>query len=109
MPDNTEDRLTLRQADEARADFYAIQDDLDFVKAQLARIPTRKELARTALGIILLLGGAHDWVDRAVLAVTRSSLLVATDLIAYSFTMESRATRALSRNYLRQLPLTKFI
>ena len=48
MPD--EHQLTLRQADQARADFYAIQDELDFVKAQLAPIPTRKELARTALG-----------------------------------------------------------
>jgi hypothetical protein len=50
MPD--EHPFTLRQADLARADFAAIADDLDFLKAQLARIPTRKELARTALGII---------------------------------------------------------
>jgi hypothetical protein len=35
--------LTLRQADQARADFAAIADDLEFIKAQLARIPTRKE------------------------------------------------------------------
>ncbi len=41
--------LTLRQADQARADFAAIADDLDFVKGQLARIPTRKELARLVL------------------------------------------------------------
>lgn len=38
--------LTLRQADQARANFYAISDDLDFIKSQLARMPTRKELAR---------------------------------------------------------------
>lgn len=44
--------LTLRQADEARADFYAISDDLDFIKSQLARLPTRGQLAQAALGII---------------------------------------------------------
>jgi hypothetical protein len=33
-------------------DFAAIVDDLDFLKAQFARIPTWKELARIALGII---------------------------------------------------------
>jgi hypothetical protein len=41
--------FTLRQVDLARADFAAIADDLDFLKAQLARIPTRKEIARIAL------------------------------------------------------------
>jgi hypothetical protein len=35
----------------ARGDFAAVADDLDFLKAQLARIPTRRELARMALGI----------------------------------------------------------
>jgi hypothetical protein len=47
MPD--EHTLTLRQADEARSDFAAIADDLDFIKDQLARLPTRKELARLTL------------------------------------------------------------
>ena len=37
---------------QARGDLYAIADDLEFLKVQLARIPTRKELARMALGII---------------------------------------------------------
>jgi hypothetical protein len=44
--------LALRQADETRADFAAIESDLQFVIAQLARIPTRKEQARNTLGII---------------------------------------------------------
>jgi hypothetical protein len=48
MPD--EHSLTLRQA---RGDFAAIESDLEFVMSQLARLPTRKELAQTALGIIL--------------------------------------------------------
>jgi hypothetical protein len=54
MPD--EYNLTLRQADQARSDFAAIADDLDFIKAQLARLPTRKDQARTAL--LALVGGA---------------------------------------------------
>ena len=45
--------LTLRQADQARADFAAIEDDLKFIMDQLARIPTRREQARNALAIIL--------------------------------------------------------
>ena len=54
MPD--EDQLSLRQADQIRGDLYGIQDDLDFIKAQIARVPTRNEVWRAAmLGII---GGA---------------------------------------------------
>ena len=44
--------LTLHQIDQARGDLYAISDDLDLVKVQLARLPTRRELAQTALGVI---------------------------------------------------------
>jgi hypothetical protein len=47
MPD--ERPFTLRQVDQARSDFYAIGDDLEFIKTQLARLSTRKELAQTAL------------------------------------------------------------
>jgi hypothetical protein len=47
MPD--EHPLTLHQIDQARGDLYAIGDDLEFIKEQLARLPTRKELARTGL------------------------------------------------------------
>jgi hypothetical protein len=50
-----EHRLSLRQADAARADLYAIHDELDFIKAQISRLPTRKDLARIAL--LSLLGG----------------------------------------------------
>jgi hypothetical protein len=32
--------------------FYAIANDLKFLKVQPARIPSRRELARTALGVI---------------------------------------------------------
>jgi hypothetical protein len=44
--------LTLRPIDQTHGDFYAIQDELECVKAQLARLPTGSDLARTALGII---------------------------------------------------------
>jgi hypothetical protein len=47
-----EHQFTLRQIDQARGELYAIADDLEFLKVQLARLPTRRELARTALGII---------------------------------------------------------
>jgi hypothetical protein len=51
MTDGTGHRLSLRQADAARADLYAIHDELDFIKTQiaLARLPTRRDLARIAL------------------------------------------------------------
>ena len=45
--------LTLRQADQARTDFAAIEDDLQFLASQVARLPTRRDLAKAALGIII--------------------------------------------------------
>ena len=53
--EKTEDRLSLRQADAARADLYAIHDELDFIKTQISRLPTRKDLARIA--VLSLVGG----------------------------------------------------
>ena len=60
MPD--EGTLTLRQDDQARSDFCTIGDELDFIKGQLARLPTRKEMARLTLratltGAALVLAG----------------------------------------------------
>jgi hypothetical protein len=51
MPD--EHPLTLHRADKARSDFPAIESDLQFVMEQLARLPTRRDLAKAALGIII--------------------------------------------------------
>jgi hypothetical protein len=34
------------------AGFAVVQSDLEVIQKQLARLPTRQELARTALGII---------------------------------------------------------
>jgi hypothetical protein len=59
-----EHSLTLRQVDQARSDFYAIESELDIIKAQLALLPTRKELAQTALlatltGAAIVLAGVE--------------------------------------------------
>ena len=53
--------LTLRQADQARTDFALIEDHLEFIAGQLARVPTRVYLCR-----MLLLATASIW---AILAV----------------------------------------
>ena len=45
--------LTLRQADAARADLYAIHDELEIIQQQLARLPTRRDVARVALIAVL--------------------------------------------------------
>jgi hypothetical protein len=55
----------LRTAYQARTDFAAIESEIDVIQKQLARLPTRRELARTALGIIL----RDDDADDAELAV----------------------------------------
>ena len=44
-----EHSFPLRQAHPARADVYVIADDVEFLKAQLARVPTRMEMARLVL------------------------------------------------------------
>jgi hypothetical protein len=41
--------LHAGQVDQARGDLYAIQGDLDFIKVQLARLPTRNEVWRAAM------------------------------------------------------------
>jgi hypothetical protein len=51
-----EDQLSLRQADQIRGDLYGIQDELDFIKVQLSRLPTRSEVWRVAM--LGMLGGS---------------------------------------------------
>ena len=49
--------LTLqRQADQARADLYEIHDELEIIQQQLARLPTRRDIA--CLALIAVLAGA---------------------------------------------------
>ena len=54
----------MRRADQAREYFAAILDDLDFVKAQLSRLPNRTWLSRMAL-----LGFGSVWTLLAVIAL----------------------------------------
>jgi hypothetical protein len=60
IPD--EHTLTLRKADQARSDFAAIEAEFGIIQAQLARLPTRRELSQIALlatlaGAALVLAG----------------------------------------------------
>jgi hypothetical protein len=56
VPDNTEQRLTLPQAEQARTDFAIIETELEAIHARLAVMPTRIDLARAAF--VGMLGGA---------------------------------------------------
>jgi hypothetical protein len=47
MPDYH--HFTLRQIDQARGDLYAIADELEVLKLQLAQLPSRAYLSRLAL------------------------------------------------------------
>jgi hypothetical protein len=58
--------LILRQADAARDDFSAILDELDFIKGQLARLPSRTWLATMGL-----LGFGSVWALLAALLLSR--------------------------------------
>lgn len=46
----TEYDLTLRQADQAPTDFAVLEDGLEFIMAQMSKVPKRKELAWIAAG-----------------------------------------------------------
>jgi hypothetical protein len=56
--------LTLRQIDQTRGDLYAIQDEIECVKAQLAWLPTRAYFSRT-----LLMATASIWALLGALAL----------------------------------------
>jgi hypothetical protein len=51
--------------DQTRTDFAAIESDLEVIQRQLSRLPTRRELTGTALGIIF----GTTMLDDAELAV----------------------------------------
>jgi hypothetical protein len=62
MPENTRSRCT--RSTWRASTSPAIPDDLDFLEAQLARVPTRKELARIALGVIFgAAGPVIGWME----------------------------------------------
>jgi hypothetical protein len=66
LTDKPDYPLTLRQADQARSDFAAIESDLKFVMSQLARLPTRAYLCRMLLlttgSLWALLGAVALWL-----------------------------------------------
>jgi hypothetical protein len=64
MPD--EYPLALRQADQARTDFAALESDLEFIMGQLARVPTRAFLCR-----MLLLATASIWALLGIVLLVR--------------------------------------
>jgi len=47
------DHFTLRQVDEAREAYAQLMEELELVKGQLARLPTRRDQAFTPLRIVL--------------------------------------------------------
>jgi hypothetical protein len=53
LADLDPDRFTLRQADAAREAYAQVLEELDFVKAQLARLPTHRDQAFIPVRIIL--------------------------------------------------------
>jgi hypothetical protein len=54
MPnDLSPEHLTLRQADQAREDFAQILDELDFLRSQIAGLPTKSEVCWIALRLTL--------------------------------------------------------
>jgi hypothetical protein len=66
QPRNMAD-LALRRADQARTDFAAIADDLEFIMAQVSKVPTRRELAWVA---------AASFAGGAMVATLMTLLLV---------------------------------
>jgi hypothetical protein len=103
MPDRN--ILTLRQTDQARTDFALIEDHLDFIAVQLARRPTRGDLALTALGIIFCTAVVHDVVRLDRVAVTRAAIIVAV-IVALSAPVKAREyrSREVTREFQRDHP-----
>ncbi|MGC1889823.1 MAG: hypothetical protein WA709_27650 [Stellaceae bacterium] len=66
LTDSPDYPLALRQADQARSDFATIENDLQFLMSQLARLPTRAYLSRmlllTTASLWALLGAAALWL-----------------------------------------------
>ena len=80
MPEGSEERLSLRQADQVRGDLYAIHDDLHFIRGQLARQPPAGAHGHSAPGARWL--GADRRADRAFTGfVTPISLLTRLEAV----------------------------
>jgi hypothetical protein len=53
MNDLDPNRFTLRQADAAREAYEQVMEELDLIKEQLARLPTRRDQAFIPLRIVV--------------------------------------------------------
>jgi len=64
LTDSPDYPLALRQADQARSDFAAIESDLQLVMSQLARLPTRayRMLLLTSASLWALLAAVALWL-----------------------------------------------
>jgi hypothetical protein len=54
MSKETERRLALRQADQARTDFASIETDLTFMMERIAALPTWRQLSKLALAMLFV-------------------------------------------------------
>jgi hypothetical protein len=77
MSDLTSDpeRFTLRQAAQARDHFAMIMDELDFMKAQIARLPTRRDQAFTPLRIVVTMAFSTAALHAPVMRTSSSRML----------------------------------
>jgi hypothetical protein len=64
------ERFTLRQAAQARDDFAQVMDELEFVEAQPARLPTRRDQA--FLPLMIMFGSADIGAALVILSWKRS-------------------------------------
>jgi hypothetical protein len=92
----------------ARSDFAAIESDLQFVMGQLARVPTRGDLAKAALGIIFCTAVFTDPVRLGRLALgqmTRAGpIIVAVIAALLSSPLSAREyrSREVTREFQRE-------
>ena len=79
MTDLDPERLTLRQAAQARDDFAQVMDELNFVKELIARLPTRRDQAFVPLKIMF---GSQSSAPRSSFFGWRRSGGIASELAA---------------------------
>jgi hypothetical protein len=91
--------LTLHQADQARTDFALIEDQLEFIMGQLARVPTRAYLCRT-----LLLATASVWALLGVIALLLFTALICCVVPPSAAAASEHRSRAVAREFQREHP-----
>jgi hypothetical protein len=103
------DPTTLRRVDQARTDFALIESNLEFIASQLAKQPTRGDLAKTALGIIFcsaVLTTLFVWIAWRRPA-TRAGAIIAVAIAlacAGPLTAKEYRSREVAREFQREHP-----